>query len=98
MHGGAEHYPHNDDELAERLRGEAVIARATPEDKLRLVRVLQERGEAGAGTRGGGHDAPALARADVGIALGARGTPLPPGAAPPLPLGGASPPIVGGVA
>ena len=32
----------DDDELAERLRGEAVIARATPEDKLRLVRVLQE--------------------------------------------------------
>ena len=40
-------------ELAERLRGEAVIARATPEDKLRLVRVLQDRGEAVAVTGDG---------------------------------------------
>src|SRR3954453_12353280 len=45
MHGGAELDALDDDELAERLRGEAVIARATPEDKLRLVHVLQDSGE-----------------------------------------------------
>jgi Ca2+-transporting ATPase len=76
LHGGAPLDALDDDELAARLGGQAVIARATPEDKLRLVRILQDRGESVAVTGDGVNDAPALAAANVGIAMGARGTDL----------------------
>ena len=76
LRGGAPLDALDDDQLAGQLRGEAVIARATPQDKLRLVRILQDRGEAVAVTGDGVGDAPALAAANVGIAMGARGTDL----------------------
>ena len=63
-----------DDDLKKALRNTFVFARVTPEDKLRLVRLLKENGEIVAVTGDGINDAPALKEAHIGVSMGIRGT------------------------
>jgi P-type Ca2+ transporter type 2C len=71
---GAEFAAMGDDEAAERISNVGVIARVTPEQKVRLVDVLRRKGQIVAMTGDGVNDAPALKSADIGVAMGKAGT------------------------
>lgn len=71
---GGEMAAMTDEDLKVALEDTDVFARTTPEDKLRIVKLLKEMGEIVAVTGDGINDAPALKEAHIGIAMGIRGT------------------------
>ena len=71
---GSEIDAHDDAWLSQAVRDTDIFARTNPEHKLRLVTALQSHGEVVAMTGDGVNDAPALKRADAGIAMGRKGS------------------------
>ena len=71
---GADMDKMDDAELQRRVKTVSIFARVVPEQKLRLVNALKANGETVAMTGDGVNDAPALKSANIGIAMGGRGT------------------------
>jgi Ca2+-transporting ATPase len=71
---GSDVVERSDDELSRTLEDVDVFARVTPEHKVRILNALQDNGHSVVMTGDGVNDAPALTQADVGVAMGQRGT------------------------
>jgi len=71
---GADFRAMSDDEAMKQIDGIGVIARVSPEDKVHLVDILRKKGHVVGMTGDGVNDAPALKKADIGIAMGITGT------------------------
>jgi P-type Ca2+ transporter type 2C len=78
---GAQFKEMSDDQLIKELDNIGVVARVAPEDKIRLVDLLQRKQNIVAMTGDGVNDAPALKKADIGVAMGITGTEVSKGAA-----------------